>query len=80
MERKILLAELNSIFSDVFDNENLKISETTTSADVEGWDSLAHITLIAEIEEAFKMKFMMKDVIGMKNVGEMLDIIERETA
>ena len=39
---------------------------------------MTHITLIAEVEDAFDMKFSMKDVLGMKNVGEMVDILERE--
>ena len=52
--------------------------ESTTADDIEDWDSLTHITLISEIESEFGFKFAMKDVLGMKNVGEMLDIIERE--
>lgn len=78
MSREEILEKLNEIFADVFDNEAIKLSDEITAADVEGWDSLTHITLIAEIEDAFDMKFTMKDVIGMKNVGEMIDIIEKQ--
>ena len=45
------------------------------SADIEDWDSLTHITLLATVEEEFGMKFSMKAVQGMKNVGEMVDLI-----
>ena len=48
---------------------------TTRAADIEDWDSLEHINLVAAVEEEFGMKFKMKEVSGMKNVGEMLDII-----
>ncbi len=78
MSRKEVLAKVNEIFWDVFDDEDIEVLEETTADDIEDWDSLTHITLIAEIESEFGFKFSMKDVVGMKNVGEMLDIIERE--
>ena len=76
MTRQEIFEKLNEIFSDVFDEE-LTVTAETTSADIEDWDSLTHITLISEVEDAFDMKFSMKDVLGMKNVGEMVDIIEK---
>lgn len=76
MTRQDILEKLNEIFSDVFDEE-ITLSEQTTSADIEDWDSLTHITLISEVEDAFGFKFAMKDVLGMRNVGEMVDIIQK---
>lgn len=76
MTRQEIFEKLNEIFSDVFD-EDITVTETTTSSDIEEWDSLTHITLIAEVEDAFGMHFAMKDVLSMQNVGEMADIIER---
>ena len=58
-----IISKLNGIFRFVFDD------------DIEAWDSLTHITLISEVEDTFGMKFFMKEVVGMKNVGEMIDII-----
>lgn len=78
MERTEIFEKLTEVFNDVFDREDITLSDETTSNDIAGWDSLTHITLIAEVEDAFDMKFSMKDVIGMKNVGEMVDIIEEE--
>ena len=74
MTKQEIFEKLNEIFSDVFD-EDITVTAETTSADIEEWDSLTHITLISEVEDAFDMKFSMKDVLGMKNVGEMADII-----
>ena len=74
MTRQEIFEKLNEIFSDVFD-EDITVTAETTSADIEEWDSLTHITLISEVEDTFDMKFSMKDVLGMKNVGEMADII-----
>ena len=76
MTNQEIFEKLNEIFSDVFDEE-ITVTADTTSADVEEWDSLTHITLISEVEEAFGFKFAMKDVLGMKNVGEMAEIITK---
>ena len=78
MKKEDILKQLNEVFRDVFDDESLEITGETTAADIEDWDSLMHITLIAEIEDAFDMKFSMKEVLEMKNIGEMVQIIERE--
>lgn len=75
MSREEVLEKVNEIFHDVFDDDSIVVVENTTAEDVEDWDSLMHITLISEIESEFGFKFQMKDVVGMKNVGEMLDII-----
>lgn len=76
MSREEILAKVNDIFHDVFDDDSIVVVEATTADDVEDWDSLMHITLISEVESEFGFKFQMKDVVGMKNVGEMLDIIQ----
>lgn len=76
MSREEILKKVNDIFHDVFDDDSIVVSEETTADDVEDWDSLMHITLISEVESAFGFKFQMKDVVGMKNVGEMIDIIQ----
>lgn len=75
MERTEILKKVNDIFKEVFEDDSLIITEQTTANDIEDWDSLMHITLISAIEQAFGFKFAMKDVIGMQNVGEMLDIL-----
>lgn len=66
---------LNEVFQDVFDDDSLTVNENTTASDIEDWDSLSHITLVAAVEDEFRMKFSMKEVVEMKNVGEMVAII-----
>ena len=75
MNRNDALKRLTDIFRDVFDDDSLTISDSTTAADIEDWDSLEHINLVGAVESEFKLKFKMREVSGMKNVGEMLDII-----
>lgn len=67
---------LNQVFRDVFDDESITVNENTTSADIEDWDSLEHISLIGAVEEEFGFRFKMKEVSSMKNVGEMMSIIK----
>ena len=78
MTRVEIFDALNEVFREVFDDSTLQVGENTTSSDIDGWDSLVHITLIAEIEDAFGIRFPMKKVVNMKNVGEMADCIEEE--
>jgi len=73
---QVIFEKLNEIFSDVFD-EDIILTPETTASDIEEWDSLTHITLISEVEDAFGIKFSMKEVLGMQNVGEMVDIIRK---
>ena len=75
MNREEVNAKLTEVFRDVFDDEEIVLSDSTTADDIEAWDSLEHISLIAAVEKAFKMRFTMREVSGMKNVGEMIDIL-----
>lgn len=72
---KAIYERLNEVFRDVFDDDTLTVTETTTAADIEDWDSLSHITLVSAVEDEFRMKFSMKEVVEMKNVGEMVAIV-----
>lgn len=75
MTREEVFHTLNEVFRDVFDDESITVNDATTSEDIEEWDSLEHINLIAAVEQEFGMKFSMGQVVTMKNVGEMADII-----
>ncbi len=75
MTREDVFKTLNEVFQDVFDDETITVNDSTTSEDIEEWDSLEHINLIAAVEQEFGMKFTMGQVVTMKNVGEMADII-----
>ena len=78
MTREEVYERLNAVFADVFDDDELTVNDETTAADVEGWDSLMHITLIDAVEEEFDISFDMKTIVKLKNVGEMVDVILEE--
>ena len=76
MEKSKIYERLNVVFRDIFDDDTISVNENTTSNDIEDWDSLEHINLIVAIEQEFGIKFNMNEVTTMKNVGEMVNIIE----
>ena len=75
MSREEVFEKLDQVFQDVFDDESLHVTDETTAGDVDGWDSLEHIDLMASVERAFGIRFSMGEITRMKNVGEMADLI-----
>ena len=75
MTREEVYDALNEIFRDNFDDDSIELNDDTTAEDIEDWDSLEQINLIVAIENQFKIKFNIKEVNRLKNVGEMTDII-----
>ncbi len=69
--------KLTGVFRDVFDDPTLTVGETTTASDVDGWDSLAHVSLIVAVEKAFGVRFTTKEVQALANVGDFIRLIER---
>jgi acyl carrier protein len=68
-----VLAQVNTIFRDILDNEDLVIEETSTADQVYEWDSLTHIQLVVAIEKYFKIRFTSSEITSFNNVGEMCD-------
>lgn len=75
MTHEEIMERLTEVFREVFDDDSINICDSTTANDIEEWDSLEHINLIEAVEKEFSMRFQMREVSGMKNVGEMTDII-----
>ena len=75
MNRNEILAKINEIAKDVFDNDEVELTEATTAADVEEWDSLSHLSIVSDIEDEFGIRFTLAEVSGSKNVGELVDAI-----
>ena len=76
MNREDIYNKLKEIFEDVFDAEDIELGDMTTSNDINGWDSLTHITLIGVIEDEFGIRFDMDELTKMNNVGHMVDMIQ----
>lgn len=70
------LSLLNSVFREVFDDDEINIAPEMTADDVDGWDSLSHVNLILAVETSFHVRFSQKDLLKMKNVGDLVNAIE----
>ena len=75
MQREEIINQVQDIFRDVLDEEEIILGDTTTADEVEGWDSLSHIQLVVGIEKRFNIKFTSKEILSWKNVGELIDCI-----
>lgn len=75
MEKSEVVNKLTPVFRKVFSDESLTINDSLTANDVANWDSLSHMLLITEVENDFGIKFKLKDLNKMRNVGDMIDII-----
>ena len=75
-----LLVKVQDIFRDVFDSPDLHIDRESSASTVEGWDSLVHINLVSSIERAFKVRFALGELQSLKNVGDLLDCLQRKLA
>jgi len=77
MTREEIFAQLTEIFQDVFDDDEIVLTDETTADDIEDWDSLEQINLLVAIEKQFKIKFQLADVSNLENVGAMADLVAK---
>lgn len=77
MTREAILKELEVIFRDIFDDEDIVLTDATNSDDIEDWDSLEQINLLVAIEKKFNLKFKLDEVSNLANVGDMVSLIEK---
>lgn len=81
MTRQEILVEINEIFINTLDNEDLNIQETTEAKDVDEWDSLMHVLLVDTIEKHFEIRFKASEIQNWSNVGAIIDsIIEKKSS
>ena len=80
MEHDQLRSRVTETFRNVFGDSDLVISDGMTAEDVEQWDSLTHINLIVALEREFRVKFTTGEVSKLKNVGDLISLIQRKTS
>ncbi|MEI6206731.1 MAG: acyl carrier protein [Desulfuromonadales bacterium] len=74
----ISLEELTPIFRQVFDDDSIVITRSSTADDIDNWDSLTHMNLVIAVELGFKIRFALGELQKLKNVGDMIDLINRK--
>ena len=72
MAKTEIMQQVNGIFIDVLDDDEILLSEATTASDVVGWDSLTNIQLVVAIEKHFRCRFTSREIQSWNNVGEMI--------
>ncbi len=77
MDMQQVLNDVQQIFRDNFDDDELIITHSTNAEDIEDWDSLEQINLLTAMEKKFELKFKLEDVRNLENVGDLLNLIER---
>jgi len=70
-------SRLQEVFRDIFDDQAIVLFREMTAKDIEDWDSLTHINLVVAVEKEFGLKFNLTEIKGLKNVGEMIDLLAR---
>ena len=78
MTRDEVFSGVQDIFRDIFDVDDLVVSDTTNSDEIEDWDSLNHINLVSAIEKEFKIQFALGELMTLKDVGAMVDLMMTE--
>ena len=76
MQTDEIIGKLKSVFQKVLEEKDITITRELTAQDIEKWDSLRHIQLISEVETTFGIKFKLREVLRMKNVGDLIDLID----
>lgn len=72
------LTQLQEVFRNIFEDEALTISRETTAQDIEAWDSVQNVTLMLEVETEFKVRFSTSEMAYLKNVGDLVDLVEKK--
>lgn len=78
MTESEVLDALQPLFRDVFDDDELVLTQETSAADVEGWDSLAHVSLVVAAEQRFGVKFRTAELESLRNVGHFAELISNK--
>lgn len=73
-----ILDRLTEVFQDVFDDEDLTITADTNVKELDGWDSLTHITLMAAIQDEFDVKYSIEQITELTTVSDILATLEGE--
>ena len=73
-----ILEQLVPIFHEVFDDNSLTLSRSTSADYIDAWDSLSHINLIMSVELSFKVKFALGELQALKNVGDLVDLVAKK--
>lgn len=76
METTIIKERISDVLVSVLEHDNFEMHDELTAQDVDGWDSLSHMMIITKIEEKFEIKFKLRDLNKLKNMGSLVSVIQ----
>ena len=76
MSSEAILEKISEIVREEVEDDTIVLTPETQARDVPGWDSLAHVRIVVAIEEAFGVEFETSAVTGLKNVGDLIRLLE----
>ncbi len=80
MEAELIIGQLTKIFRNVFNDETISLTNEMTAQDIGSWDSLSHMLMITEVENIFSIKFKLREINKLKNVGTLVELVESKVA
>jgi len=75
-----MLEKVREIIADVTKNQQDKITETSNSSNVDGWDSVAQINIIVTIEAEFGVSFRPEELHSLNSVSSIMEALRLQTA
>ncbi|WP_106794570.1 acyl carrier protein [Aquimarina sp. Aq78] len=76
METTEIKEKISDALVSVLGHSNFETNDELTAQDVDGWDSLSHMMIITKIEEQFDIKFKLRDLNKLKNLGSLVSVIQ----
>jgi len=74
-----IYADLTEIFNDVFMRDDMSLTPELSASDVAGWDSFKQIEIMVSVEERFGIKLNTREIDGLRNVGDLAQVIAKKT-
>jgi len=78
MSNDQIFHKIIELIHETFENDSISISRDTTADDVDEWDSMSHLQLIDAVEKFFKVRFALGELQALKDVGNLVDLIEKK--
>jgi acyl carrier protein len=71
---------LEELARNIFDDDSLVLTDSTSAADIPGWDSLGHVNFMFGIENEFSVQFTEDEFIGFEDIGELKRVLADKVA
>ena len=68
--------EIKGLFANVFKYDG-DVNLATSRKDVPKWDSLQHVALVAAIEQQFDISLSMDEMVEIRSVKDICNILDR---